>query len=199
MKTVHLFFFIMMVITYQAWSNNIQVSNVRLTGQNTTSDFTMVEFDISWENSWRYDAGPANWDAAWIFVKYKIGPGPWLHAWLNNTGHQVCASSTVANGLLTPGAPFNSTMNPVLGAFLYRSASGNGTFTCQDVQLRWNYGANGVADNAQVDIKVFAIENVYIPEGTFVIGSGGDEIGAFFTAISGGPYTISSEALINVG
>lgn len=40
------------------YGNNIQVTNVRLTGQNTTDDFTMVEIDISWENSWRYANGP---------------------------------------------------------------------------------------------------------------------------------------------
>ena len=71
----------MFMIAQQALSNNVQVSNVRLTNQNTTDDFTMVEFDIIWENSWRYNGGPNNWDAAWIFVKYKIGAnGAWNHA-----------------------------------------------------------------------------------------------------------------------
>lgn len=181
-------------------ANNIQVSNVRLTGQNTTEDFTMVEFDISWENSWRYANGPGNWDAAWIFVKYKIGPGPWKHALLNNTGHVSCGNTTISNGLLTPGTAFNTIINPSLGVFLFRSIPGNGTFSCSDVQLRWNYGADGVADNAQVNIQVFAIEHVYIPEGTFVVGSGGNEIGSFFTyPTASNPFTISSEALINVG
>ena len=189
----------MILLSPLAWSNNVQVSNVRLTNQNTSSDFTMVEFDITWENSWRYNGGPNNWDAAWIFVKYKIGPGPWLHAWLNNTGHQFCASATLSNGLLTPGAAFNSTANPVLGVFLYRAVPGSGTFSCVDVQLRWNYGANSVTDNAQVDIKVFAIEMVYIPEGTFEVGSGGDELGAFLSYPGPETFVISSEALINVG
>ena len=200
MKIKHLVFSVIMLFTLQSWCNNVQVSNVRLTGQDTTNNFTMVEFDISWENSWRYSNGPANWDAAWIFVKYKIGPGPWMHAWLNNTGHQSCTATTIENGLLTPGAAFNITTNPALGVFLYRSSAGSGTFSCQDVQLRWNYGANDVADNAQVDIKVFAIEHVYIPEGPFTVGSGGNETGRFVTSpYVHVPYTISSEALINVG
>src|SRR5688572_23945751 len=110
------FIVILVAITQLAIGNNVQVSNVRLTGQNTTDDFTMVEFDISWENSWRYSNGPANWDAVWLFVKYKIGSGgAWQHAWLNNTGHVSCASTTITNGLLTPGVPFNSTTNPVVG------------------------------------------------------------------------------------
>ena len=67
--------------TCLCYANNIQVANVTLTGQNTVDDYTLVEFDISWENSWRVVGGPGNWDAAWVFVKYRIGAGPWLHAW----------------------------------------------------------------------------------------------------------------------
>jgi hypothetical protein len=183
------------------YGNNIQVSNVRLTGQNTAEDFTMVEFDISWENSWRYSGGPNNWDAAWIFVKYRAGSGAqWKHVWLNNTGHTNCSSSTISNGLLTPGAPFDITSNPVMGVFLHRNASGVGTFNCENVRLRWNYGANSVSDNAQVDIRVFAVEMVYVPEGDYYVGSGGTEIGALYEyPNSNVPYHITSEAAISVG
>lgn len=34
-------------------ANNIQVFNVKLTGQNTSSDYTLVQFDLTWDNSWR--------------------------------------------------------------------------------------------------------------------------------------------------
>ena len=139
MKAIHLLFVVILLVTQQALSNNVQVSNVRLTAQNTTDDFTMVEFDITWENSWRYSGGPSNWDAAWIFVKYRIGvAGAWQHALLNDTGHTGCGNATITNGLLSPGVPFHPTTNPSLGIFLYRSSAGTGTFSCQDVQLRWN-------------------------------------------------------------
>ena len=58
-------------------ANNISVTNVSLTGQNTADNYTFVRFDISWENSWRTSSAPANWDAAWIFVKYRVGNGNW--------------------------------------------------------------------------------------------------------------------------
>jgi formylglycine-generating enzyme required for sulfatase activity len=184
---------------HTGWSNNVQITNVSITGQNTTDDFTKVEFDISWENSWRVVGGPGNWDAAWIFIKYRIGPGPWLHAWLNNTGHTNCGISTISTGLLNPAAAFDPTNNPGIGVFLYRSSPGSGIFNCQNVQLRWNYGANGLGDNEQVDIKVFAIEHVYIPEGAFKVGSGGIESGHFYTyPTSTAPYQISSENAITV-
>lgn len=190
------------LIQERMYGNNIQVANVSLTSQNTTDHFTMVKFDISWENSWRVVGGPANWDAAWVFVKYRIGAGPWKHAWINNTGHTAPSGSAIDVGLLDPGSAYNAMTNPGLGAFIHRSGPGSGTFSLTNVQLRWNYGDNGLSDNEQVDIKVFAIEHVYVPQGTFYIGSGGGESGAFFKYDPGpatDPYLINNEGSITVG
>ncbi|TVQ79271.1 MAG: hypothetical protein EA358_03780 [Flavobacteriales bacterium] len=38
------------------FANNLQVSNVRLTGFDPSANSTQVAFDLSWENSWRSDA-----------------------------------------------------------------------------------------------------------------------------------------------
>lgn len=162
-------------------ANNIVVSNVTLTGQNTSSDYIFVQFDISWENSWRTSSAPNNWDAAWVFVKYRVGSGEWQHAWLNDTGHSsgTGTGATIDVGLQTPGSPFHATTNPGMGVFIYRSANGTGTFSITGAQLRWNYGANGLSDDATVDIKMFAIEMVYVPQGAFIVGSGGTESGSF--------------------
>ena len=62
----------LMISTRISVANNISVSNLALTGRNTISQFTLVQFDISWENSWRTSSAPFNWDAAWVFVKYKV-------------------------------------------------------------------------------------------------------------------------------
>jgi len=51
-------------------ANNITVSNVSIAEYNTTNGYVMINFDISWENSWRTSSAPFNWDAAWLFVKY---------------------------------------------------------------------------------------------------------------------------------
>ena len=102
-------------------ANNIQVNNVLLTGQNTTEGFVLVEFDLSWENSWRIDAGPSNWDAAWVFIKYRYNNGDWEHATLNyvdgtgtGDGHTVPAGSTI-----------DPTADGV-GAYFYRDSNGTG-------------------------------------------------------------------------
>ncbi|MCX6266122.1 MAG: SUMF1/EgtB/PvdO family nonheme iron enzyme [Bacteroidetes bacterium] len=185
-------------------ANNITISNLSLTGKNTGSHYAMVQFDISWENSWRTSTGPANWDAAWVFVKYRQAGGDWQHAWLDENGHTAPAGSTIAPGLTDPGIAFNATTNPGLGAFIYRSADGAAsTFTKTGVQLRWNYGANGVADGDQVEIKLFAIEMVYVPQGEFKVGSGGTESGSFtngsWTTGATIPLSITSESALTIG
>jgi len=149
---------------HHALANNIIVSNVNITGQNPIDDFSMITFDVSWENSWRTSTLESNWDAAWIFVKFRLsGSLDWFHAALNNTGHAAPAGSVVAPGLVNTTLPFHPSTNPVAGVFLHRSADGIGPVNFTNVQLRWNYGVNGLADDATVEICVFAIEMVFIP------------------------------------
>jgi hypothetical protein len=189
-----------LLLSAAVFANNITITNVKLTGQNTTSGYTMVQFDISWENSWRTSAGSNNWDAAWVFVKYRVAGGAWQHAWLDNSGHTTPAGSLIDIGLLMPGTDYNATTNPGLGAFIFRSADGTGTFTSTGIQLRWNYGANGIADDAAVDIRVYAIEMVSVPQGAFALGSGGSETAAFYKyPTTTNTYQVSSEAGITVG
>jgi formylglycine-generating enzyme required for sulfatase activity len=188
-------------------ANNISVSNVQLTGQNTSAgannvaNFTLVQFNLSWENSWRFTSGPGNWDAAWVFIKYRGSTGDWQHARLNNTGHIAPAGSTIDAGLQTPRTAFNASTNPGIGAFIYRSAIGTGTFSLSNVQLRWNYGANGVLDNEVVDVRVYAIEMVYVPQGSFSVGDGTTLVvqGQFRNGSTNAPLLISSENALTLG
>lgn len=205
MKTKNTFcfvlsFFIIVLFKCSTFANNISITNYNLTGRNATNHSIMVKFDISWENSWRITSAPNNWDAAWVFMKYRVGTGDWQHSWLNNTGHINPTGSTITTGLLDPSLPFNLTTNPGMGVFIYRDADGTGTFTKTGVQLQWNYGANGIADNAVIDIRLYTIEMVYVPQGDFFVGSGGNEIAAFYKyPITNNPYLISGEEAIIVG
>ena len=150
----------------------------------------MVQFNLGWDNSWRTSSGPGNWDAAWVFVKYRVSGGDWHHATLHSSGH---SGGTGTSATVTPAADGT-------GAFIYRSGDGSGAFAISDAQLRWDYGVNGVADDAAVDIRVFAIEMVYVPQGAFALGSGGTEVGAFYLyPTTTNTYLVSSEAEITVG
>jgi len=66
------------------FANNVAVSNISLTGQDATNDFTFVQFNITWDNSWRTNIVSSNHDAAWVFVKYSTdGGATWSHATLS--------------------------------------------------------------------------------------------------------------------
>lgn len=194
-------------------ANNISVSNVKLSGQNTiaginnTNNYTFVQFDLSWDNSWRTSSGSTNnWDAAWVFIKYRVASGPWQHAKLNATGNSKGTGLTIPSiqvGLLDESLPFNNTSNPALGAFIYRSAvATSSTFTITNAKLRWNYGANGVLDKDKVDIKVFAIETIFIPSGNFYVGDGtaNNSSGQFCLGSNANtPFQITSENSLTLG
>lgn len=126
----------------------------------------------------------------------------WEHARLDISGHVAASGSSITPGLLTPGSAFNVTTNPALGVFIYRSAAGSGTNTFSNTRLKWNYDANGVADTAIVDVRVFATEMVYVPEGSFYVGSGGTESGSFtngsWTSGATIPFQITSEATLGI-
>jgi formylglycine-generating enzyme required for sulfatase activity len=203
--------FVCLLFSSVVYANNISVTNATLTGQVAVSGYTMVQFDISWENSFRMSSGTADWDAAWVFVKYKVssnygGDGLWKQAWLSNTGYTAPAGSAIEFGLKDPTASFNASSNPGMGAFVHRDADGIGTFTKTGVQLRWNYsqnyktGTTPIGDNDVIDIQVFAIEMVYVPQGSFYLGTGGTETNAFYTyPTTTNPYYVTSEDAIVQG
>jgi formylglycine-generating enzyme required for sulfatase activity len=167
------------------YANNIQVSNVTLVNQNVTAgvnnaaNFTYIEFDLTWENSWRTLAAPGNWDAAWVFIKYRTtGSSAWNHVRLAPSGHNTSpttptTSYNVQVGLVDESVAHNATTNPAVGAFIYRSGNGTGTFSANDIRLKWFYRDNGVGDNDIIDIEVYAIEMVYVPDGSFWLGNNG--------------------------
>ncbi|MCX6162951.1 MAG: SUMF1/EgtB/PvdO family nonheme iron enzyme [Ignavibacteriae bacterium] len=175
------FVFLFMLLGYSAFANNISISNASLTGQ-VNGSHTMVQFDISWDNSWRTSTDAANWDAAWVFVKYRVtvvngGDGLWHHAWLNNTNSNHIAPS---GSEIKIGVTDISGTDRGIGAFFQRSGDGTETpFSKTGVKLRWEYVANSVADENLVDVQIFAIEMVYVPGGAFYVGSGGTETGSF--------------------
>jgi formylglycine-generating enzyme required for sulfatase activity len=177
-------------------ANNIQITNVKIAEDNPAAGYAMVEFDLSWENSWRTTLAPDNWDAAWIFVKYRENGGAWQHAWLDNTGH-LPGSGTGAEmetGLKDDKQAFHPTTNPGIGMMVYRSAVGAGTFAASKMQLRWNYNANGVPAGAVVELRVFGIEMVLARGGEFWLGdgSGVGGSGTFRQVESSAPFKVTA-------
>lgn len=193
--------FIACLLSFAANANDITVSSATLTGQNAASDFTLVRFDINWSNSWRTSSGPSNWDAAWVFVKFRIEggagctPGNWQHATLSaNSGDHLVTGQNGVAPLITPTADGR-------GVFMYRSGNGAGSIDWDQVLLRWNYGVDGVLDNCNVSVKVFAVEMVYVPQGNFYAGDNslGSLNGQFEAGNTSAAFLVTGEGSLTLG
>ncbi|MDD3878227.1 MAG: SUMF1/EgtB/PvdO family nonheme iron enzyme [Bacteroidales bacterium] len=183
------YFFICHLILSQICiqANNVSVGTPVLVSPSPIEQTVYVEFDLSWENSWR---NATNYDAVWVFVKYKDSSGQWQHAYLNNDNNtHTVQNDNGVNPLCTVGINNISGQNRGIGLFLYRQSNGVGPIDWDDVRIKWNYGENGVPNHEVVEVQVFAIEMVYVPEGSFSVGDGasfsrfhkGDNVNASYT------------------
>ncbi len=172
------------------YANNVEVENISITGQNNATNTKFIELDVSWENSWRTSAAPSNWDAVWLFAKYRLTSGTlWEHATMSSI-----------NGDHTPPAGGEiSAVSDGKGVFLYRAVDGFGNNDFNNLQMLWDYAADGLADNDSVEICVFAVEMVYVPQGSFTLGDGNGtthSTNAFEIGTTNNYATISS-AIVN--
>ncbi|MFC1704449.1 formylglycine-generating enzyme family protein [Candidatus Omnitrophota bacterium] len=177
----------------RVFANLLNISNVALI-PSTTAGAAIVEFDISWENSWR---NSVNHDAVWVFVKYKTKTEDWAHASLttsgiNPSGYSRGTGTTISIDVAHLGGSTRK------GCFISRTNVGYGTVDTDDIQLLWDYNTDGVSDTDVIDeIKVLGVEMVYIPEGNFIIGDGngsGESTYAFHVASDSGVHITSDSA-----
>ena len=182
-----------------AVGNNIMITDLSLadSGVSNTVD---VQFTLSWDHSWRAtwtESAAANvtgadldlesWDAAWVFLKWRDNDsGDWAHATLASTGHTVPVGTTI------------TVSSDGLGVFIHRSAVGSGPFS-KTIKLRWNRVADGAGSS--VDVSVQAIEMVYVPQGSFEVGTGSTvEAGSFtdgsWTSGATIPFLIPGEGAV---
>ncbi|MBU3744703.1 MAG: hypothetical protein FGM61_09205, partial [Sediminibacterium sp.] len=167
MKKLYAILLAIVCYNNSAQANDIAVSQISLSNRNKAGGYVLVNFTVGWENSFRISSGAANYDAAWVFIKYKVGDnGEWKPATINNGGHSFPSGCSATQ-------PDNT------GLFVYRSSNGTGSISFSGIQLRWNYGTDGVGDDDKVYVKVFAVEMVYIPQGSFQVGSGGQNLGEY--------------------
>lgn len=174
-----------------------------------------ISFDLAWDHSWRATwTEPAernatgkplaveNWDAAWVFVKFhKPGAdGPasagsdagasWSHAALSTkvSDHTVPAGVKLDVGKTDDG-------QRGIGLFLYRQSPGEGPIDWKGISLQC------VDLPVDMEVKVFALGMVYVPEGAFWVGDGTTNHveGQFSAGGIGKPFRIESEAALKLG
>jgi hypothetical protein len=128
----------------------------------------------------------------WLFAKYRLTSGTlWEHATMSNASGSHTA----------PAGGQISTVSDGKGVFLYRGADGFGNNDFNNLQMLWEYGLDGLADNDSVEICVFAVEMVYIPQGGFTLGDGNGathSTNAFEIGITNTFATISSSKVNSV-
>lgn len=157
---------IICVILLWLASVNVLANNVRVNGElvraRHESGKIQLNFSISWNNGWN---DPYNWDAVWVFVKYRLKTdvGAWKHANIeltgsNATGLNLCVGE---NGV---------------GAFLFPQMNGAADVTDKGVALVLSDMTGiPVADALSVDkveFSIHLIEMVLVPEGAFYAGDG---------------------------
>jgi hypothetical protein len=181
----------------------VRIENVRLTNSPAAGQ-SAIAFDLAWDHSWReawevpqqdcvlfyphemynrpqdqkWEGKPPlkleNWDAAWVFAKFRVPDGPWRHATLSPLAadHGKPAGAALDVGPDDNPAPDGSTTSRGLGVFVYRDSIGSGPNAWKGLSLRWLHGADGVSDPAAAEIKVFGVKMVYVPKGAFWAGDG---------------------------
>lgn len=169
---------ILLVAFKYSLANNVSISDVILVNQNTSENIVNIKFNIQWYNSWRVSAAPANYDAVWLFAKFKDGSNEWKHITIsnNNSDHNPATGTSI------------EASSDGKGVFLFRSSLATGTFTSNGNTIQWNYGIDGVDDADLVTIKLFAIEMVYVTEGSYYAGSdttNSGDVNALFRSTAG--------------
>jgi hypothetical protein len=141
---------------YSSPINYLLVQNVTTTGINSTNQTAQIQFDLNWGYSWK---DSINWDAAWVFMKYKTATGEWKPCKIKTTGFDH-GQGTLNNIQVS---------SDQMGAFVSMSQYGNAHVDIQGMQLQWDYSAQGLSNPGAVEVKVFAVEMVYIPQGEFYL------------------------------
>lgn len=161
-------------------ANNLQITAAEVYG-------STLSFSIAWENSWNFinsSIAPHNKDAVWLFAKARAAAdGEWFHLPLQVISRQSSCSPALDIAVSTDGK----------GAFISLAQHGSGSVNNCRIELE----VAGEADLSSLDIRLFGIEMVYVPEEAFYLGDGASKY-SFLKAGSQEPYLLTSETAIEV-
>ena len=90
------------------------------------------------------------------------------------------------------------------GVFLQRVGNGAGTVVARGVTVVWDLtAAKGISDPAKAQLMGFGVEMVYVAEGPFYLGTGGEEPYSFYTysdeSLKIQPYRVTGPGAIPTG
>ncbi len=156
-----------LILVGKSFANNLQLDNFEVYSTNTAANTITFTVDVDWDNSWKT---VNNHDAVWVFIKYSTNGGAtWSHATMGGSGLNPDGFNAPAGyDVLIPADQ--------RGFFVQRNSLGSGSASAKNVRFVWNYGqdnlSDAVATASNTVNRVFGIEMVYIPEGSFYAGDG---------------------------
>ncbi|MEI6211746.1 MAG: hypothetical protein WCR06_08985 [bacterium] len=163
-----------------------------------------LKFDISF-NAFRQDLSH---NAVWIFFKVRAeGSNEWQHVRLDadqvmNPTSYGCTNGNAAVDLMVPRGEDGFT-GP--GLFLRLADHHPGlTLAARGVTAVWDFTTcKGITRDTKVEMRAFAIRMMYIPKGSFYLGSGGREMFGFYRYTDGKqdtlPFQVASSNAIPTG
>ena len=164
------------------YANNLSITGLSVS-QNSSTGGT-VTFTITWNNCWNLSTGtaPNNWDAAWVFVKFRscaASPAvPFTQGTLGTYSQHVIPSTLQAMTSLPQSSYYTAGGSTVItsgslddpnGIMLSPTTAGTQTSVTGSVTL---YVTNLPANTIAITADVIGIEMVYVPQGPFNLGDG---------------------------
>lgn len=190
-----IYIFTLLSFPMPAAANNLTIENVTIEDRNPNSKTAVVEFDASWENSWRTKI---NHDALWLTFRL-YDPSQM------STGKKMCEVTTAG---LNPTGTYLGSNNDLeiyvpedkKGIFIRPANYGAfASINATDLQVTIDYDSCGFLEDDAVRASVFGLEMVFVPEGAFYAG----DFDASTAALDEGsadsdPWYISSAGSISV-
>ncbi len=178
------------------FATDLSIQNIRAVYRpDVAPDEAKVIFDLQWKNAWNNNK---NHDAVWVFIKLDGYYNN--HAKLKPEGHRV-----LLNRMANAPEPAIEVSPDSLGFLIYPGGNYRGDMDLK-LEILLDQGRPFDGRRLQGNFKVYGIEMVYIPQGSFRLGSpdpAAREKAAFYQSnASGEPagtYQITSEAPIPVG
>ncbi len=194
MKSTICGLFLLLNIT-GVFASELTIENIRAVNRDGVLETPIsVIFDLKWNNSWN---NAKNHDAVWVFMKFN---GYWNNqVKLSPSGHSILKNRTNASD------PEIRISEDRLGFYIVPPSNYRGTI---DVKLQMVMDTTERTINWEKlkGMKVHGIEMVYIPNGSFYVGTPdaqGTTRAALYESDESGhmanPYHITSEEQIKVG
>lgn len=144
-------------------------NNLKIENPNYDPSTRELSFDVSWENAWYIN--PLYHDAAYVFIKYKASNDPVWKPALIVQQDQTFGNLTFRHAGQNPKTkrfgPDNH--DGYIGGMIELNTPFQGDVTSTRITVTLT---SGMANIPNPSFKVFGVEMVYVPEGSFFIGDG---------------------------